>query len=115
MTKVYIVIDSGGNYEDSWDYIEKAFFDKEVAEKYMEDKNKWLEIQKQIEESKLHKEFSDEEYENMTDEEYKNCTVDYELLYEKNNYFIRIITLYSICKKYRIHAKKKVICILNYF
>ena len=91
MTKVYEIINSGGSYEDRWDYVEKAFFDKELAEKYMRDTNKWLIGQRQVEKLKRDREFSDEEYENMTDEEYKNCTVDYELLYEKNNYFIRII------------------------
>ena len=81
MTDVYLVIASGGEYEDYWERIEKAFFDEEMAIKFVEEKDIELKILQEIETEKSLQEFTDEEMRKMTFEAFQeNCITDYNLL-----------------------------------
>lgn len=91
MSEIYAVMSTGGSYEDFWDVIEKAFFNKSDAEKYLNERNAWLKNQKRIEEEKEKTEYTDEEFANMSDEEYENILIDYTVLYEHGDFYIKVI------------------------
>lgn len=49
MDKIYLLITSGGSYEDRWKNIDKAFYSKEKAEKVKEEYDEFLRKAKNIE------------------------------------------------------------------
>lgn len=91
MSEIYAVMSTGGFYEDFWDIIEKAFFNKSDAEKYLNERNAWLRNQKRIEEEKEKIKYTDEEFANMSGEEFEDSMVNYTILYEQNDYYIKTI------------------------
>jgi hypothetical protein len=93
MTAVYLVIASGGEYEDSWERIERVFFDEKTAVEFMGDKNEELERLKEIEKLKDSNHYTDEQQGNMSYDEFlKKCVTDYTLL-EQDPYRIQIINV----------------------
>ena len=92
MTKVYMVMKNGGNLEDTWEHVEKAFFDEVMANDFKDNKNIWLKEQIEIQRIKEATNYSDEEYKNMTDEEYNETVrVNYTLLYDQCPFYIKVI------------------------
>lgn len=93
MTKVYCVMRNGGEWEDSYSYVDRAFFDEAKAIGYKDSKNRWLKKQREIENGKINK-FNETDTDDMTDEEYRafnqECEVDYFIL-EQHNYTIDAI------------------------
>lgn len=77
MNKIYLIITSGGLYEDRWERIEKAFCDKEKAEQFKDESNENLRKCRYKEElkSKRGKDF------------------DYEILYETYDAEIKEISI----------------------
>jgi len=69
MDKIYLVIKSGGSYEDRWEYIDRAFYTKEKAIEYRDECNEKLRKLKYKEEQK----------------EKRGKFFDYEILYDTND------------------------------
>jgi len=77
MDKVYLIILSGGSYEDSWHYAKKAFYTKEKATQFKDKYNENLRKLKFKEELK----------------ENRGKDFDYEILYDTNNAEIKEIDI----------------------